>query len=326
MKPALHLIIDDRDAHLRLFWRRHGLKILEQLVPSELSFLRAHVSLEQELRRALPRSDARLILLGSPAMLGRAFNTLMQLHEERPHQREVGFWELRKREAYLSLFQSSERFRPLLHTFRNGHSVPVNVIKARYTNTHEQLATAYFWNELHVYAAGNPSHSMLSMGEEEWTHEGKVRYRLTLHHEPLHSWRINHSNLLKANYLQAYASAAASPRTGSSKPRRQNAREFWLSKGETLQLRGNFLRMSEPNAGWLADTQQLQLEVLPRCMHLLIPMMPVRTAEPARRGTLLDFKPRKLVAVNRQKPAQDTHQQSSNEPLDNFFADDSNQP
>lgn len=320
MKTALHLMLDFKHPYLRLFWRRHGLRIMERLTPAALSFVTAQTMLEQELRKVLQSGGKRLIILGSPALLSQTFHLLMKEFEQGHSSCEVGFWEVRKAEALSSLFQSSENFTPLLHTFRNGHAVPVNVIKARYTEHDHELTTAYFWNELHVYAGGPRSRSLVTIGEDEWSHNGKVRYRLSLHQEPLHSWRINHSNLLKANYLQVFSSTPASASPSKITPNPSNG-EVWLNKGEFVQLHGNYLRIAEPNAGWVADTQQLQVEVLPRSLYLLIPMIPVRSAEPAR-ANLLAFKPRPLVVASRQRPSQETIQ-STGDSRENLFADDS---
>ena len=43
MKTSLHLILDCRKPHMRFFWRRHGLRIMERLTPGGLSFLTPHM-------------------------------------------------------------------------------------------------------------------------------------------------------------------------------------------------------------------------------------------------------------------------------------------
>jgi hypothetical protein len=323
MKTALYLMLDCRKPHMRFFWRRHGLKIMERLTPSGLSFLTPHMMLEQELRKALHGSGNRLIIIGSPELLSQTFHLLMKEFESGQPPCEIGFWEITKKEAWFSMLQTSETFSPLLHTFRNGHAVPVNVIKVRYTDRNAQLETAYFWNEIVVQASGHPSSSIVSIGGEEWPHQSKVRYRLALHQEPLHSWRINHSNLLKANYLQVYAANLSSSADGVAKLQQPLPRESWLGKGEFVQLHGNYLQMSAPHGGWTADTQQLQVEVLPRSLYLLIPMIPAKSAERSR-ANLLAFKPRSLLVASRQQSSQNVVK-NSGDSMDTLLCDDNNQ-
>ena len=55
--------------------------------------------------------------------------------------------------------------------------------------------------------------------------------------------------------------------------------------------------------GGRLKAQQLQVEVLPRSLYLLIPMIPARTAERSR-ANLLAFKPRSLVVASRQRSPQ----------------------
>ena len=322
MKTSLHLILDCRKPHMRFFWRRHGLRIMERLTPAGLSFLTPHMMLEQELRKALHGGSKRLVIIGSPELLSQTFHLLMKEFEIGQPPCEIGFWQVTKKEAWFSMLQTSETFSPLLHTFRNGHAVPVNVIKARYTDQNAQLETAYFWNEIIVQASGQPASSIVTIGEEEWTHQGKVRFRLALHKEPLHSWRINHSNLLKANDLQVYAANLSSTTEGAAKLQHVPPSENWFGKGELVQLHGNYLQMSSPYGGWTAETQQLQVEVLPRSLYLLIPMIPARTAERSR-ANLLAFKPRSLVVASRQRSPQNAVK-SSGKSMDNLFRDDKN--
>ena len=322
MKTSLHLILDCRKPHMRFFWRRHGLRIMERLTPAGLSFLTPHMMLEQELRKALHGGSNRLVIIGSPELLSQTFHLLMKEFESGQPPCEIGFWQVTKKEAWFSMLQTSETFSPLLHTFRNGHAVPVNVIKARYTDQNSQLETAYFWNEIIVQASGQPSSSIVNIGEEEWTHQGKVRFRLALHKEPLHSWRINHSHLLKANDLQVYTAKLSSPTDGVAKLQHVPPSENWLGKGEFVQLHGNYLQMSSPYGGWTAETQQLQVEVLPRSLYLLIPMIPARTAERSR-ANLIAFKPRSLVVASRQRSPQNAVKKSGKS-MDNVFCGDKN--
>ena len=322
MQTSLHLVLDCRKPHMRFFWLRHGLGIMERLTPARLSFLTPHMMLEQELRKALHGGSNRLVIIGSPELLSQTFHLLMKEFESGQPPCEIGFWQVTKKEACFYMLQTSETFSPLLHTFRNGHAVPVNVIKAHYADQNAQLETWYFWNEIIVEASDQPSSSIVTIGEEEWTHKGKVRFRLALHQEPLHSWRINHSNLLKANDLQVYATNLSSPTDGVAKLQHVPLSENWLGKGEFIQLHGNYLQMSSSNGGWTSETQHLQVEVLPRSLYLLIPMIPARTAERLRANPLA-FKPRSLVVASRQRSVQSA-MKSSQKSMDNPFHDDKN--
>ena len=68
--------------------------------------------------------------------------------------------------------------------------------------------------------------------------------------------------------------------------------------------------------------QQLQVEVLPRSLYLLIPMIPARTVQRSR-ANLLAFKPRSLVVASRQRSPQNAVK-SSGKSMDNLFSDDKN--
>ena len=73
MKTSLHLILDCRKPHMRFFWRRHGLRIMERLTPAGLSFLTPHMMLEQELRKALHGGSNRLVIIGSQSYCHKRF-------------------------------------------------------------------------------------------------------------------------------------------------------------------------------------------------------------------------------------------------------------
>ena len=106
MKTSLHLILDCRKPHMRFFWRRHGLRIMERLTPAGLSFLTPHMMLEQELRKALHGGSNRLVIIGSPELLSQTFHLLMKEFEIGQPPCEIGFWQFTKKEAWFSMFQT----------------------------------------------------------------------------------------------------------------------------------------------------------------------------------------------------------------------------
>ena len=300
MKSQIHLILDPNSYFISLFWQRHGLTIMEQLVPTEFSIISPKISFAQQIGTSLRYGNInRFIILGSPATMFHAFNTLMKIPEDRRKMTDVGFWPLTAGEVARSLLQTSNYLLPLLHTFKSGQSIPVSVAETRYGEEEEEIL--YFWNDLLVYSEGKTSPSTLSVeNEEDCIYETEVRYRIQLHRELLDSWKVNHSRLVKTTHLQAYVSTH---RKRFRDYRSLMKTEFWVQKGDTLQIRGNYLRLHSIFTGKIASTQKVDIRMIRRAFNLLLPMIPVRSKETVR-SNLLILKPKKFAATGRESNPQ----------------------
>ena len=95
MKHPMHLILDSYShPGISMFWKRHGLGIMEQLVPTEFFFTDSDTPLEKLVEREIWSGWKKIILIGSPSSIRRGFNTLMHASSECRSTLEIGFWPL----------------------------------------------------------------------------------------------------------------------------------------------------------------------------------------------------------------------------------------
>ena len=104
MKRPLHLILDSHlNPGVSLFWWKHGLRVMEQLVPAEFASTSNHQPLEKLLEHSIWSGWKKVILIGSPASVKRGFNILMQANDACRNSLEVGFWPLTVSYTHLTL-------------------------------------------------------------------------------------------------------------------------------------------------------------------------------------------------------------------------------
>ncbi|SVD82449.1 uncharacterized protein METZ01_LOCUS435303, partial [marine metagenome] len=82
MKRPLHLILDSHlNPGVSLFWWKHGLRVMEQLVPNEFASTSSRQSLEKLMEQSAWSGWKKVILIGTSSSIQRGFNVLMQANE-----------------------------------------------------------------------------------------------------------------------------------------------------------------------------------------------------------------------------------------------------
>ena len=203
MNHPMYLILDSYShPGISLFWKRHGLRIMEQLVPNEFFFTTGETQLEQLVERQIWSGWKKLILIGSPGSIKRGFNTLMQASEECRSTLEIGFWPLDLRELAASISQSSFHLRPVLQVFKAGHTLLVDVIKVQFLAP--ELETKYFWNDFVINSSHANAETTIYIDGQNSQVNGKFRCRIAFHDESLNSLTMHPGKLTRTPVLKVY--------------------------------------------------------------------------------------------------------------------------
>ena len=209
MNHPMYLILDSYShPGISLFWKRHGLRIMEQLVPNEFFFTTGETQLEQLVERQIWSGWKKLILIGSPGSIKRGFNTLMQASEECRSTLEIGFWPLDLRELAASISQSSFHLRPVLQVFKAGHTLLVDVIKVQFLAP--ELETKYFWNDFVINSSHANAETTIYIDGQNSQVNGKFRCRIAFHDESLNSLTMHPGKLTRTPVLKVYLKREAS--------------------------------------------------------------------------------------------------------------------
>jgi len=251
MNHPMYLILDSYShPGISLFWKRHGLRIMEQLVPNEFFFTTGETQLEQLVERQIWSGWKKLILIGSPGSIKRGFNTLMQASEECRSTLEIGFWPLDLRELAASISQSSFHLRPVLQVFKAGHTLLVDVIKVQFLAP--ELETKYFWNDFVINSSHANAETTIYIDGQNSQVNGKFRCRIAFHDESLNSLTMHPGKLTRTPVLKVYLKREAGLTTiGLFKEMKQwfekkgNANDETLLKtGKQIEVQGNWANLT----------------------------------------------------------------------------------
>ena len=203
MNHPMYLILDSYShPGISLFWKRHGLRIMEQLVPNEFFFTTGDTTLEKLVERQIWSGWKKLILIGSPGSIRRGFNTLMQASEECRSTLEIGFWPLDLQELAASISQSSFHLRPVLQVFKAGHTLLVDVMKVQFLAP--ELETKYFWNDFVINSTQANAETTIYIDGQNSQVNGKFRCRILFHDESLNSLTMHPGKLTRTPVLKVY--------------------------------------------------------------------------------------------------------------------------
>ncbi len=303
MKRPIHLILD---AHFQpgvsLFWRRHGLRVMEQLVPAEFSCTSGKQGLETVMGQAIWAGWKKIILIGTPHSIQRGFNVLMHATPECRNSLEMGFWPLKWVELPMNLFPLSANLGAILQVFKAGNTLPVDVMKIQYLSP--KLETAYHWNELQLNCRMDSAETRLYVDEKDHCIEGGFRGTISFQDQALSSLTITPGRLTKPQQLRVYLHTRGQPQSKSSwfgtLMRLGKPNVDMLGAGTQVEIQGNWANL---NLKELAEpVQAIHCEIIRRAFPLIIPVMPIKTREFAREK-LFNYRPQGVVATNRQAVA-----------------------
>ncbi|MBT5485589.1 MAG: hypothetical protein HOK56_00170 [Deltaproteobacteria bacterium] len=305
MNHPMYLILDSYShPGISLFWKRHGLRIMEQLVPNEFFFTTGETQLEQLVERQIWSGWKKLILIGSPGSIKRGFNTLMQASEECRSTLEIGFWPLDLRELAASISQSSFHLRPVLQVFKAGHTLLVDVIKVQFLAP--ELETKYFWNDFVINSSHANAETTIYIDGQNSQVNGKFRCRIAFHDESLNSLTMHPGKLTRTPVLKVYLKREAGLTTiGLFKEMKQwfekkeNANDETLLKtGKQIEVQGNWANLTLDVSGMQDTVQSVHFEVARKSLSLIVPAKPIQTLASTKK-ILPAFRPTGAIANNR---------------------------
>ena len=305
MNHPMYLILDSYShPGISLFWKRHGLRIMEQLVPNEFFFTTGETQLEQLVERQIWSGWKKLILIGSPGSIKRGFNTLMQASEECRSTLEIGFWPLDLRELAASISQSSFHLRPVLQVFKAGHTLLVDVIKVQFLAP--ELETKYFWNDFVINSSHANAETTIYIDGQNSQVNGKFRCRIAFHDESLNSLTMHPGKLTRTPVLKVYLKRESGLTTiGLFKEMKQwfekkgNANDETLLKtGKQIEVQGNWANLTLDVSGMQDTVQSVHFEVARKSLSLIVPAKPIQTLASTKK-ILPAFRPTGAIANNR---------------------------
>ena len=306
MNHPMYLILDSYShPGISLFWKRHGLRIMEQLVPNEFFFTTGETQLEQLVERQIWSGWKKLILIGSPGSIKRGFNTLMQASEECRSTLEIGFWPLDLRELAASISQSSFHLRPVLQVFKAGHTLLVDVIKVQFLAP--ELETKYFWNDFVINSSHANAETTIYIDGQNSQVNGKFRCRIAFHDESLNSLTMHPGKLTRTPVLKVYLKREAGLTTiGRFKEMKQwfdtkkgNINDETLLKtGKQVEVQGNWANLTLDVSGMQDTVQSVHFEVARKSLSLIVPAKPIQTLASTKK-ILPAFRPTGAITNNR---------------------------
>ncbi|MEE2717290.1 MAG: hypothetical protein VX610_07675 [SAR324 cluster bacterium] len=301
MAHPLFLIVDTRNPRTALFWRRHGLRIMEQLVPGEFVSTAQGGALEAVYSRAVLDGWGRIVVIGSPDSVNTAFQVLMGVASETREKLQAGFWPLGKVEFLKYLLQPTQALSAILQVFRSAHTIPVDVMQVQYLTP--KMETGHAWCDFVVDTAHPSAATTTYVDEQDRQYRGRMRFRIALHEEPLNSLTMNPGRLVRSPKFRVYGEKLLSAHDllGSVKNLAdpQGANEQLLESGRQVEIQGNWANLTLHLEGVRLPVQSVHLQVRRKAFQLIIPVMPIRQKEPLRER-LLAFPAREAVATSRE--------------------------
>ena len=302
----MHLILDSYShPGISLFWKRHGLRIMEQLVPNEFLFTTGDMPLEKIIEREIWSGWKKLILIGSHSSIRRGFNAIMQASEECRSTLEIGFWPLDLREIAVSIKQSASNLRPVLQVFKAGHTLPVDVMKVQFLAP--EVETNYFWNDFVINSTQKNAETTIYIDEQNSLVNGKFRCRIVFHDETLNSLTMHPGKLTRTPILKVFlkreVELTAIDRLKQIKKwlaaEKENIEdEALLKTGKQVEIQGNWANLTLDVLAMQDTVQSVHFEVARKSFSLIVPAKPIQTFENTKK-LFPAFRPTGVIANNR---------------------------
>ncbi len=306
MKHPMHLILDSYShPGISLFWKRHGLSIMEQLVPHEFFFTTGDTPLEKLVEREIWSGWKKIILIGTPSSIRRGFNTIIQASHECRSTLEIGFWPLDLRRLATSISQSSLYLKPVLQVFKAGHTIHADVVKVQFLAP--ELETRYFWNDFVINSTQSAAETTIFIDEQNSRLSGKFCCRIAFHDEALSSLTMHPGKLTRTPVLKVYLKRETSlTATERFKQLKQwlatdtkiVEKERLLKTGKHVEVQGNWANLTLDFATIQDSVQSIHFEVDRKAFSLIIPAKPIQTTESIRK-IFPAFRPTRVIANNR---------------------------
>ncbi len=306
----MHLILDSyTHPGISLFWKRHGLRVMEQLVPTKFCHTSRDTTLEKLVEREIWSGWKKIILVGSPSSIRRGFNTLMQASEECRSTLEIGFWPLNLQDIAINISQSSLNLSPILQVFKTGHTLPVDVMKVQFLAS--ELETRYFWNDFVFNSTQATANTTIYIDEQNSLIKGRFYCRVAFHDEALSSLTMHPGKLTRTPVLKVYLKRELSQTAAEYFKQiknwfavgQQNTNiETLLKTGKQVEVEGNWANLSLDVSGMQDTVESVHFEVERKSFSLIVPAKPIQTTESLRK-ILPAFRPTGVIANNR-RPAE----------------------
>ena len=305
----MHLILDSYShPGISLFWKRHGLRIMEQLVPNEFFFTNGDMPLEKIVEREIWSGWKKLILIGSPNSIRRGFNAIMQSSEECRSTLEIGFWPLDLQELAVSISQSASNLRPVLQVFKAGHTILVDVMKVQFLAP--ELETNYFWNDFVINSTQTNAETTIYIDEQNSQVKGKFRCRIVFHDETLNSLTMHPGKLTRTPILKVYLRQETGLTAidfliqiknwlvAENKNIKNIEDESLLKTGKQVEIQGNWANLTLDVLAMQDTVQSVHFEVARKSFSLIVPAKPIQTLENTKK-LIPAFRPTGVIANNR---------------------------
>jgi len=306
MKHPMHLILDSYShPGISLFWKRHGLSIMEQLVPADFFITTGDTPLEKLVEREIWSGWKKIILIGTPNSIRRGSHFSGCRSQECRSTLEIGFWPLDLQNLATSISQSSLNLRPILQVFKSGHTLPVDVMKVQFIAS--ELETKYFWNDFVINSTQANAETTFYIDEQNSHVNGKFRCRIAFHDEILNSLTMHPGKLTRTPVLKVYLKRDPALTTTErfkqfkqwlAADKKITENETLLKTGKQVEIQGNWANLTL-NVGAIQDSVQgAHFEVARKAFSLIIPAKPIQTTESVRK-ILPAFRPTGVIANNR---------------------------
>jgi hypothetical protein len=298
MKRPLHLILDSHlNPGVSLFWWKHGLRVMEQLVPNEFANTSSRQSLEKLMEQSVWSGWKKVILIGTNASIQRGFNVLMQSNDACRNSLEVGFWPLKLSELSLQMLPQISQLGSILQVFKAGHTLPMDVIKLQCLTP--ELKTSFFWNGLKIKCRNSEADTHYFLNDKDVQHSGGFDCKIDFQETELSSLMMIPDNLGKAVKMRVYlrprnhTSSIILKKTGFFS---KNQLEMLIGSCRHLEIEGNWANLEINDPELREPVQSVNLEIIRRAIPLIIPAIPLRHHETLK-SKFFQLEPRRGVAT-----------------------------
>ena len=306
MKNPTHLILDNYShPAISLFWKRHGLSIMEQLVPNEFLFSNGDNQLEKIIEKEIWSGWKKLILIGTPTSIRRGFNTIMLASPECRSTLKLGFWPINFHKFVSFMSKSPSNLRPILQVFKAGHTLNVDVPKVQFLAP--KLETRFFWNDFVINSTQDSAETNFFIDEQNTHVSGKFSSQIAFHEEVLDSLTMHPGKLSRSPILKVFINkdnSLTSPKKLTkfknwfSNKKLTNEKETLLKTGKQIEIQGSWANLSLTLPGIQDTVESVHFEVERKSFPLIISAKPIQTDESIR-NYLPTFHPSRVIANNR---------------------------
>lgn len=307
MKKPTHLILDNfSHPGITMFWKRHGLSVMEQLVPNDFLFTTADRPLEKLVEKEIWSGWKKIILIGTPSSIRRSFNIIMSASEDCRHSLSVGFWPINFRTLTNYLIKSSLNLRPILQVFKAGHTIYVDIPKVTFHTSKKE--SKVFWKNFFINSTHNSSKTSISADDYNFVINGKFSCRIGFHDENLNSLTMHPGKLTRAPLLRVFLKQNISMNLKQNLFRKNKLKinfnifprkDNFICIGKSVLINGNWANLSMGFTEIKDTVESVKLEIKQKTLPMIIPAKPIYSDEKIS-NIIPKFRPSNVI-VNNQK-------------------------